>query len=270
VAPRIALDASNGPGDRLGTRTPRPHEDALNALLDEQRRLLELQGHDSAIDRLTHRRASLPEAARLAELAGALAAIDQLSAEREGNLATVKREQARLEDEVEMVTAKAASEEQRAASGRVNSPRELTAIQEEVAALRRRQTTLEDELLERMERREGLEAELAELASRRQAIAAEQAEVTEARDAALVMIDRDLAAERGARGELAGRIGPELLELYDQIRAKQGGVGAAALVGNICQGCRMALSPVELAAVRGSPPERVKRCESCRRILVVE
>ena len=242
----------------------------MDAPLEQQGMLLQLQAHDSAIDRLTHRRGSLPEDAKLAELATALAAVDQLAAEREGSLATVKREQARLEDEVDMVTRKAASEEQRAASGRVNSPKELTAIQEEVAALKRRQTTLEDDLLERMERREGLEAELAELAGRRQSIAAEQAEVTKARDAALVMIDRDLEGGRTARSGLVPRIAPELLKLYDQIRARQGGVGAAALVGNTCHGCHMSLSPVELGAVRRLPPERVKRCESCRRILVVE
>ncbi len=242
----------------------------MDASLDQQRLLLELQAHDSAIDRLEHRRGSLPEDARLTELAAALATVDQLRAEREGELATVRREQARLEDEVDMVASKGASEEERAASGRVNSPKELTAIQEEVNALKRRQASLEDDLLERMERREGLEAELAELAGRRQAIAADQAEVTKARDAALVVVDADLAAERAARAGLAPRIDPELLRLYDQIRARQGGVGAAALVGNTCQGCRMALSPVELAAVRKLPPERVKRCESCRRILVVE
>jgi predicted nucleic acid-binding Zn-ribbon protein len=242
----------------------------VDATLEEQRTLLEVQAHDSAVDRLSHRRASLPEDARLAELAEALATVEQLTAERDGWLATVKREQARLEDEVDMVTRKAASEEQRAVSGRVTSPKELTAIQEEVGALKRRQVTLEDELLERMERRETLEAELAELAGRRQAIQAEQAEVTAARDAAVAVIDRELDAERAARAALTPRIQDELLALYGQIRARLGGVGAAVLVGNTCQGCRMALSPVELAAMRNLPPERVKRCESCRRILVVE
>ena len=45
---------------------------------------------------------------------------------------------------------------------------------------------------------------------------------------------------------------------------------AAALVGNTCQGCRVSISPMELAAIRKLPPEEVKRCENCRRILVVE
>jgi predicted nucleic acid-binding Zn-ribbon protein len=152
----------------------------------------------------------------------------------------------------------------------VTSPKELTAIQEEVASLKRRQETLEDELLELMEQRETLEAELAELATRREGFTAEQAEVTKVRDAALVEVDRELDGERSARDGVLPAVGQELLALYDQVRARQGGVGAAALVGNTCQGCRVSISPVELAAIRRQPPEEIKRCENCRRILVVE
>jgi uncharacterized protein len=242
----------------------------MQAPVAEQRALLQLQAHDSAIDRLDHRRGSLPEDARLAELADALSAVDQLTAEREGTLATVQRDQTRLEHEIDMVTTKARNEEARAASGRVTSPKELTAIQEEVAALKRRQGTLEDELLELMEQRETLESELAELGSRRDGFTAEQAEVTKARDAALVEIDRELDAERAARDGVAPGVGEELRRLYDQVRARQGGIGAAALLGNTCQGCRVSISPVELAAIRKLPPEEIKRCENCRRILVVE
>jgi uncharacterized protein len=242
----------------------------MQAPVAEQRALLQLQAHDSAIDRLRHRRGSLPEDARLAELADALAAVDQLTAEREGTLATVQRDQSRLEHEIDMVTTKAHNEEARAVSGKVTSPKELTAIQEEVASLRRRQGTLEDELLELMEQRETLEAELAELATRREGFTAEQAEVTKARDAALVEIDRELDGEQAARDRVAPGVGEQLRGLYDQVRSKLGGVGAAALVGNTCQGCRVSISPVELAAVRKLPPEEVKRCENCRRILVLE
>jgi uncharacterized protein len=242
----------------------------LHAPLEEQRALLRLQTHDLAIDRLDHRRGSLPEDTRLAELADALGAVDQLTAERDGTLATVQRDQARLEHEIDMVTTKAGSEEARAASGKVTSPKELTAIQEEVASLKRRQVTLEDELLELMEQRESLEAELGELATRRDGFTAEQAEVTKARDAALAEIDRELERERAARDNVAPGVGEPLRALYDQIRARQGGVGVAALVGNTCQGCRVSISPVELAAIRKLPPDEVKRCENCRRILVVD
>ena len=242
----------------------------MDAPLDQQRTLLELQTHDSAIDRLNHQRESLPEHARLEQLVTNLAAIDQLIAERQGELATVSREQARLEDEVEMVRRKAQTEEARAISGKVTSPKELTSIQEEVASLQRRQGTLEDDLLERMERHETLDAELAELSGRREGVTAEQAEVAKARDEALAGIDRELEVQRSARRLLEPKVSEQLLKLYEQIRARQGGIGAGALVGNTCQGCRTALSRVELNALRALPPEQVKRCEHCRRILVVE
>ena len=242
----------------------------MQAPIAEQRALLALQAHDSAIDRLDHRRGSLPEDAQLRELGDALAAVDQLTAEREGTLATVQRDQSRLEHEIDMVTSKARNEEARAVSGKVTSPKELTAIQEEVASLRRRQSTLEDELLELMEQRETLEAEVGELATRRDGFTTEQAKVTEARDTALAEIDRELDAERAARDGIVPSVGEQLRGLYDQLRSRHAGVGAAALVGNTCQGCRVSISPVELAAVRKLPPEEIKRCENCRRILVVE
>ena len=242
----------------------------MDAPLDQQRTLLELQAHDSAIDRLNHQRGSLPEHALVERLGTNLAAIDQLVAERQGELATVSREQTRLEDEVEMVRSKAQTEEARAISGRVTSPKELTSIQEEVASLHRRQAALEDDLLERMERHETLDAELAELASRRERLTAEQAEVAKAGDASLADIDRELEVQRSARKLLEPKVSEELLKLYEQIRARQGGIGAGALVGNTCQGCRTSLSRVDVNALRALPPERIKRCEHCRRILVVE
>ena len=152
----------------------------------------------------------------------------------------------------------------------MTSPKKLTAIQVEVASLKRRQVALEDDLLERMEQREALESEVVELDERRRTITAEQSEVTRARDAVLIEIDRGLATEEAAAATVAPRVGGELRALYDQIRRRQGGVGVAALVGNTCQGCRVSISPVELAAIRKLPSEEVKRCENCRRILVVE
>jgi hypothetical protein len=54
---------------------------------------------------------------------GGLAAVDQLAAERGGSLATLQRDQARLGDEIDVLTREARTEEDRAASGKVTSPR---------------------------------------------------------------------------------------------------------------------------------------------------
>jgi hypothetical protein len=101
--------------------------------LEDQRALLELQRHDSAVDRLNARRSSLPEDACPAELPSGLAAVDQLAAERRGSLATLQRDQARPEDEIDMLIRKARSEEDRAASGKVTSSRELKGVRIELA-----------------------------------------------------------------------------------------------------------------------------------------
>ena len=53
-----------------------------------------------------------------------------------------------------------------------------------------------------------------------------------------------------------------------EIRAQQGGVGAARLYQKRCEGCRLELNITELNEVRAAPPTQVVRCENCRRILI--
>ena len=139
-----------------------------------------------------------------------------------------------------------------------------------MAALKRRQATLEDDLLERMELRETLERELEELSGRRAAVTTEHQEVAQARDAALVEIDRELEVEQAGRKAVEAAIEEDLRSLYEQLRKRHDGVGAAALVGNTCQGCRVSLAGLVLANLRKLPADEIKRCENCRRILVIE
>ena len=72
---------------------------------------------------------------------------------------------------------------------------------------------------------------------------------------------------RRSRASLAATIDPELLELYEDLRRQKKGVGAAALVDGVCQGCHEKLSAVELDHVKHAGG--VPRCEHCRRILVL-
>ena len=48
-------------------------------------------------------------------------------------------------------------------------------------------------------------------------------------------------------------IDPETLELYEELRPQKKGVGAAALVDDVCQGCHEQLSAVELDRSSGTP-----------------
>ena len=89
-----------------------------------------------------------------------------------------------------------------------------------------------------------------------------------AAEAELATVASELRAQRAARdGIAAASIDAELLELYEDLRAHKKGVGAAALVDGVCQGCHETLSAVELDRIKRA--EGIARCEHCRRILVL-
>jgi predicted nucleic acid-binding Zn-ribbon protein len=240
----------------------------VNAAPDAQLRLLDLQGIDAALDRLHHRMKTLPEivdAARLSERVSELRDQLVLAETEEGDIA---REQAKAEADVEQVRARAARDQQRLDGGSVGSAKELESLQHEIGSLAKRQSDLEDAVLEVMERREAVQSEVEAVRRELTGVEAELAEVERRRDDQLAQLEGEAAAARAERDLLAPEIAPELLTLYDKIRAASGGVGAAALHRGRCEGCHLQLTNADLSALRAAPEDEVVRCEECRRILV--
>ena len=66
---------------------------------------------------------------------------------------------------------------------------------------------------------------------------------------------------------VAVKIEKVLLDLYEKIRTSSG-VGAAALIGDKCNGCNLAINAVEMQRIKTLSLDEVLRCEECRRILV--
>jgi hypothetical protein len=230
--------------------------------------LLTLQNHDSAADRLRHRRATLPERA---ELETRRAAYDELERRRQDvteRREAELREERRLDDEVRSLEAKAKAEDSRMYSGTISSPRELQAMQADIDQLRRQASEREDQELEVMVRREALDAEVAELEAAQAALVAEMETIVAAIEKQETEIDAELAVEEEARAALAPNIGESNLRLYEQIRAANRGVGAARLVGMNCQACHLALPATEVDRIRHLPPDALVRCEHCGAILV--
>src|SRR5438094_899824 len=93
------------------------------------------------------------------------------------------------------------------------------------------------------------------------------AEMEEGSGRELVEIEQALAERRSEREQLTPQIPPDILELYQDIRRQKKGVGAAALVDGVCQACHQQLSPMYLDRLKRT--EGVRRCEYCRRILVL-
>jgi uncharacterized protein len=230
--------------------------------------LLVVQEHDAAIDRLRHRLGVLPERAALAAAEVRVRELAAELAERREELAVVSRNEHRLDGEAQAVGAKADEVDRRLYSGEVSSPKELQALQADLDQLRRQRSTLEDEELEVMEQREALDAAAAELDGRLQAESTQVAELTASVRDQEAAIATELAAEQQARAEAAATVPPAIVTLYEEVRARNGGIGAARLVGDTCQGCRLSLPAVDLARLRALPPDEVGQCEHCEAVLI--
>jgi uncharacterized protein len=230
-------------------------------------RLLDLQSLDTAIDRMNARRAALEGEGELGAARAEAERAEQEFGELRLQLDTFDRDGSKLEHEIDSLTQKAADEESRLFGGAVVNAKELESIRREVDNLRKRKAEREDELLVVLERREEVErrAKEAEARAEERRFAVDTVAGDASRE--LSQIATELTAKQADRDRLAAGFDPELLELYDDLRKQKKGVGVAALVDGVCQGCHEKLSAVELDRIKHT--EDVPRCEYCRRILVL-
>jgi predicted nucleic acid-binding Zn-ribbon protein len=94
------------------------------------------------------------------------------------------------------------------------------------------------------------------------------AELSSARDEKIEQLDAELRSIATDREPAAAELPADLRALYEKLRAAKGGVAVGALRARECSGCRLALDPSELAAIRAAAPDEVIRHEECQRILV--
>jgi predicted nucleic acid-binding Zn-ribbon protein len=233
-----------------------------------QLRLLDLQALDSALDRLAHRRRTLPELAEITRIEGLVAALRDDTVRAQTAVSDLAREQKKFEDEIEQVRTRRARDENHLNSGAVTQPKQLEELQHEVATLTRRQSDLEDGELEVMERAETAQAELDRLTGERDRLLADQDAAAAARDQAYVDIDAELARTTAERDALAPTFPADLLALYEKLRADNGGVGVGAIERGRCGGCRLDLMNNEKSDIRGAAVDDVLRHDECGRIMV--
>jgi predicted nucleic acid-binding Zn-ribbon protein len=233
-----------------------------------QLRLLDLQALDSSLARLQHKRRTLPEIAEMERLDGLVDALRDGIVRADTEVSDLAREQAKYEKEIDQVRTRRERDEGRLASGAITVAKQLQDLEHEVATLKRRQSDLEDSELEVMERAEAAQAELDRLTGQREEHLAARAEAEARRDAAVLDIDAELERTTKERADLAASLPPDLLALYDRIRAAEGGVGAGEISRGRCGGCRLDLMNNEKAEIRAAAPDEVLRHEECGRIMV--
>lgn len=231
-------------------------------------RLLDVQGHDTSIDQLRHRRATLPERAELANVDRQLGALEARTKELRLRRDALGERQAALEHQIEASRSRRETLEKRMFGGQIVASRELQAMNEEVKHLARHISELEDREIEVMEGLEPLDSELEAGDVTRATLDAEAGRLRAVIDTTERALDDEITESTQARAAVAAGVSGDLLAHYEKLRSKLGGTGAARLVGGSCSGCHLALSSMELDRVRKAAPGAVITCEQCGRILV--
>jgi uncharacterized protein len=180
------------------------------------------------------------------------------------------REQARLAREAETalddLTARLQRHEARLYGG--GAPKELSALQQEIAHLQTARAEQEETLLAAMLASESAQAEEAERRKRlEEAERQQQSGQTDARDR-LAQLDATLADLRARRERNAAEVPPAMLARYDAIRRSRAGRAVSRVAGTTCEACRVTINTTTLRHARSAAD--LVTCDNCGRILYVD
>ena len=148
-------------------------------------------------------------------------------------------------------------------SGRINNPKELVNLQQDVKTMEDKCKQLEDEELEVMAQIDTVTSEQSEQSICYKAIESEWRSEHVALIDEAKQLKTSISQLKEKRKAMAAAIDPKMLEYYNQLKANKG-LAVAVIVQGMCHGCRISLSSAELQRVRAG---QVVECSSCRRIL---
>jgi predicted nucleic acid-binding Zn-ribbon protein len=170
-----------------------------------------------------------------------------------------------LDLEVKGVADKISRSEQRLYGGTVRNPKELSDLQAEVAALRRRQQKLEDDLLEAMIGREEAETTQTRAQEHLDEVeahwSAQQADLVAERE----MLRDGLGEIKQAREALLPCVEASDLATYQALRRMKGGLAVVQVRKGACGGCGIAVTPGLEWQLR---QEGLGFCSNCERMIV--
>jgi predicted nucleic acid-binding Zn-ribbon protein len=230
--------------------------------------LMQVQLHDTTLDQLRHRMETLPERAELLEVERRRTALTVAMAEVRAQVDDLTARQRSLEDRIAAAATRRHEIEQRMRSGQAYAPRDLEAMDHEVGQLAARQARFEEEEITLLEEEEPLDVALADHQATLENLGAGASRLEAAITVAEAGIRSSIASEEAQRIACAAGLPADLAERYERLRSHLGGVGAARLVGDRCDGCHLTLSSVELERLRHLPADEYAACAQCDRILV--
>jgi predicted nucleic acid-binding Zn-ribbon protein len=149
---------------------------------------------------------------------------------------------------------------------RVRNEREQRALQHEIELAKIANQQMENEVIDLMEQLEALQEALKQANERQEEFHRRYEQELSLREETMARLQAEVEEAYTRRRQLMEEIDPELLQRYEQIRARRGGLAVAEVRAAICLGCNMNLPPQfynEL--IRG---DDIRLCPNCNRILI--
>jgi predicted nucleic acid-binding Zn-ribbon protein len=239
----------------------------VQASPEQQTLILELQLLDNEIMQANTKLKSLPEIEQLIHIEKRVTAANNELLVVKSETDQISLELRRGELDVETVIDRIKKDEARLSSGNA-TPKELEQLQHEMESLKKRQEALEEVELEIMIRNDAVIARKNTLTTDLSSLQTLKNEISGRLQNATDEINKVIADKTTARNLVASQIEKPLLDLYEKIRGSNGGIGAAALVGNKCNGCNLPINAAEMERIKSLSKDELLRCEECRGILV--
>ena len=224
-----------------------------NQLYQLQELDLVLESNEQALNQI---------ASQLGESQAVVSAQTELTLEHQ-RLEELKRQQHSAEWEIDDLSTKIRTAEEKLYSGRIGNPKELADLQHDVETLKARRDQLEDKALAIMEQVEQATASVATTGDRLKVLEDEWHNQQQQLSADMEQVKAILSELNHKRQLLSARIAPRAVEFYHELK-KQKGTAIAKVEQGICCGCRISLPTTDLQRVRS---DSLVQCSSCGRIL---
>ncbi len=222
---------------------------------------------DRWIDRVRAQRTHLPERTELASLEAELRLLLVDLRAAEGVVAPLKSEYDVVAAE-SLRLKKRVNDLDSALSLSTANARELSAMQSELTHVRAVLAASEDRELELLVELEPKEADVEMIKQRAQPGVRRRAELQATIKDLEASLDEELVALASTREETARAASGGVRTRYDAAMARVGGSGAAQVVDGRCDGCRIALAPLDYDRFKSLPEDTFMDCPECGRLLL--
>ncbi|MCB0064402.1 MAG: hypothetical protein KDE19_19895 [Caldilineaceae bacterium] len=232
----------------------------------EMAKLYELQKIDVMSTKIRRRLLQLKDLLTESnELKQMQAKIDDLATEHE----KWQHEQTKAETELQSLSNRIKESSAALMRGDIHNPKELESLQASVEAMERQREHVESGSVEALYKAEEVAGQLAEaqtnFASMQEDWSSSQTELNEED----TKLKRAYLHLKKQREQVATEINDALVQRYEQMRKRKGGIAVATIENDTCGACHVQLPTGVISTLRNQQKETQVLCPTCGRLLFV-